>query len=119
MKFYKIPNYIEDLEFYGDKTEWKLFYIEDVIWFTDDKELYEQIEKKIEHYRIEREFYTVYGYSDRSGYEYMVRMQRIPNYIQITVEFRQKSVPNTILDILRDDIRNAYNYFEQFESYVT
>lgn len=118
VKFYKIPNTIKELVFDGDKEDKRLFYDGDIRWYKKKRKKYEKIEKELDDYEIDRQYWTVYVSYDVSGFDYWIKNMNEENYISIVVIFKEDLIPFDELNQLADDIRNTYEHFEKYESYA-
>ena len=115
--FYKIPDHIDNLDFDGAESDLKLHVDNHINWYESQEELYNNIEKSINAFNIDRDYYEIYAWCDISGFDYWINTMEEGNYIQITIAFKSANVPFEIIDQLREDINQAIYTFEDFESY--
>lgn len=116
--FYKIPNYIEELEFDGDKEDLRLHYQDIINWTEPNEEEYILTENEIDDFEIERKAYSIYFRYDASGFEYWVEEQEEENYIAITVGFNSTELTIEEVEQLKADVEEAYFQASLYESYI-
>lgn len=116
--FYKIPNYIKELEFDGDKEDLRLHHQDHINWTEPNKKEYEQTEKELDAFEIKRRAYSIYFGYDVSGFEYWVENQEEENYITITVGFNSTDLTLEEVEQLDEDIEEAYFQASLYQSYI-
>lgn len=116
--FYKIPNYIEDLEFDGDKEDLRLHHQVLIRWTEPNKKEYEQTEKELDEFEIKRKAYSIYFGYDVSGFEYWVEEQEEENYIGIAVAMNTTELTIEEVEQLEEDIEEAYFQASLYQSYI-
>lgn len=113
IEFYKIPDKISQLEFDGDKTDYRLHHVDSFAWGCEDEKDYEDTEKKIDSFEILGNGYEVYLWCDISGFDYWIKNMKEQNYIQISVMFDNESINENELDQLKLDLVKALDFCEE------
>lgn len=112
MKFWNIPDSIEELQFDGDKTDLRLHVEDHFNWGAEEEEDYQKAEERLEEFEIKRNGYTVYMWCDISGYDYWMKAQQETNYIQISVAFDKEDFNEELIEELKDAVQEALAYAE-------
>lgn len=84
-------------------------------WFKEDQTEYEKVEADIRDYERDGDGWNLFAWHDASGWDYWVNREKESNYIQITVEFENDSVPVTELDDIKQAIEQAREHFSQHD----
>lgn len=71
-------------------------------WTAETKREYQSIEKRISKIGAKRAAYEIYAWCDTSGFDYWVRRQQEPNYIQISVSLKRKLTKLEVARLKRD-----------------
>lgn len=82
---------LENMSFVENANEGLVLFDSDEMfrWTAKSKREYERIEKRINKIGKETTAFAVYAWYDVSGFDYWVRRQREPNYIQVTVSIKK------------------------------
>lgn len=116
--FYKIPNYIEELEFDGDKEDLRLHHQDHINWTEPNEEEYVLTENELDGFEIKRKAYSIYFRYDVSGFEYWVEEQEEENYINIVVAMNTTELTIEEVEQLKVDVEEAYFQASLYESYI-
>lgn len=110
IKIQDIPNHISGLAFDGNSDDLRLHYDGEgslFSWTALNEDDYSDIETKIDVIGSKHKAFDVYAWCDISGFDYWVRRQEEPNYIQISVSFNKKSLTPKELSELSEAVDNA------------
>lgn len=122
----KLSETIGDIGLQGmdfSSTQARLMYQNDNIfeldqmipWYYSNKKDYDTAESEIEDMAVSKPFYQLYTRHDTSGYDYWIKKQNEPNYIDITVRLTHKGLPEDQVDDLVRDIETFYRNLSKFE----
>lgn len=112
IKLWDVPERIKELVHDSDKEDLRLHYEDGFNWDRNSEKEYNEVENQINNFEIKREEYTVYGWCDISGFDYWHNQMNEENYIQISVSFKNDYVKIDSLNQLKEDVEQAYDYFE-------
>lgn len=71
----------------------------DNIWTANTAKEYAAIEKRINKIGTNTAYFEVYAWYDISGFDYWVKRQQEPNYIQISVLIKKKLKPKQVHEL--------------------
>ena len=108
---------LSGLEFDGGDDD-RLFYdyesIDVYVKGMSEKE-YEEMERRIDVFSINRDKYHVYVWNDCSGYDYWAKSGDL-NYIKVTVGVECSDMTLEEIEQMKDDVRSAYCEFCEYDS---
>lgn len=84
-------------------------------WTAESKKEYRAIEKRIDKIGKKYKAFEVYAWCDISGYDYWVKRQEEPNYIQISVKLNKKKLTQIEIERLKQALEDAQCDAENIE----
>jgi hypothetical protein len=118
IKFWNLPKEIKLIKFLfdGEKDNKYLDIVESFSWSAKKEKKYYKITNQIDELEVLGNGWRIYCWYDISGYDYWVKQQEEPNYIEVTISFDKKSILKSEIGNIENALNDILNKCREIEN---